>query len=179
MEPYSDNFFREIEIFADCIHKKHSDVAVAVSNSYSKLQEITTLKVLALRSGWMQGAAFTRCNGAGDADSQICRGFQRVSHFGISHLLPFYIHPASARVVWAFRKRQRGDIEQLAQHRVQHGHDRDDSHLLRTKTHCPRFVVKLGGFWFERESGCAIPTQLSVSRKCLCHRKRRQNRSNE
>ena len=54
MEPYSDNFFREIEIFADCIHKKHSDVAVAVSNSYSKLQEITTLKVLALRSGWMQ-----------------------------------------------------------------------------------------------------------------------------
>lgn len=54
MEPYSDILFREIEKFADYLNKSHQDVAVAVSNSHENLQDLTTLKVFALRSGWMQ-----------------------------------------------------------------------------------------------------------------------------
>ena len=54
MEPYTDVFFKEIEKFADYLNKPHCEVAVAVSNSSNKLNETTSLKVFALRSGWMQ-----------------------------------------------------------------------------------------------------------------------------
>ena len=54
MEPYTDNFYKEIEKFADHLNKPYDTVAVASSNSYSDLQSITKLKVLNMPSGWMQ-----------------------------------------------------------------------------------------------------------------------------
>lgn len=54
LEPYTDNFYKEIEKFADYLNKPYDNIAVASSNSYPDLQNITKLKVLNISSGWMQ-----------------------------------------------------------------------------------------------------------------------------